>query len=209
MVEPRRVTLGVEHHNWLAVVVEVGHMVDLEEGHHTAAMSIGLGEEVLRKMAVGEEDSHAAVGLGYGEERHMVAAGMECILVVGDMDCVKALRMVVVAVVGSPGCTGLGVYTLHVPHYGLPAHILEVGGGHHSPAEVDSHVVDSPEEDFDSADILLSKSQLRTTHRNWYAYVEEEHHTAVDNHLEVEGRTWLGVNVPGTMKNEARRMLKR
>ena len=158
MAEPRRVTLGVEHHNSLAVVVEVGHMVDLEEGHHTAAMGIGLGEEVLRRVAVGKEGIHGFVGLGYGEELHMAAAGVEGMLVVEDMDCVKALHMVVVAVVGSPGCTGLGVYTLRVPRYGLPAHILEVGGAHHSLAEVDSLVVDSPEEDFDSADILLSDS---------------------------------------------------
>ena len=34
----------------------------------------------------------------------MAVAEMEDILVVGDMDCVKGLRMVAVGLVGSPGC---------------------------------------------------------------------------------------------------------
>lgn len=39
----------------------------------------------------------------------MAAAEVEGMLVVGGMDCVVGLRMVVVEVVGSPGCTDPGL----------------------------------------------------------------------------------------------------
>lgn len=71
-------------------------------------VDIGLGVVALRKVAVGK-DTLAAVDLGYGEEHHMADAEMGGILVVVSMDCVKELRMVVVGVVGSPGCTGPAV----------------------------------------------------------------------------------------------------
>ena len=160
------VTLGVERHNSLAVEVEVDHTAGLEEGHRTAAVGIGLGAVVVHKMAVGEVDTLAAVGLGYEEELRMAAEHLEGMLVVGGMDCVKGLHMVAVAVVGNPGCTGLEVHnllaaavtevadlvhTLRVAR--LPVHTLEqVGEGHRSPAGVGSLEAGNPEEDIGSAE---------------------------------------------------------
>ena len=98
-----------------------------------------------------------------------MAAEGEDTLVVEDMDCVKELRMVGVAVVDTPDYTDSAphilpaagvmevvdlVHTLHVGD-----RILErVGQPHHSPAGVDNLVVDILEEGIGSAaDILLSR----------------------------------------------------
>lgn len=187
MVELRRATLGVGQQNCLAVVVEVGDMADLEEGHRTGVVGIGLGVVLLlHKVAVGKEDSPAVVDLSYEEEDHMAAVGVEGIPVAGGMDCVKELRMVVVGMVGSPGYTGPAVHillaaaevteaadlvrSLHLadtlrvaPRSGLPARILEgVRQAHHSPAGVGSLVVGILDEGIDSvkaAGTPLSKSE--------------------------------------------------
>lgn len=170
------VTLGVERHNSLAVEVVVDHTAGLKEGHCTAVVDIGLVAAVVHKVAVGKEDTLAAVDLGYEEELHTAAEHLEGMLVVEGMDCVKGPHMVAVAVVGNPGCTGLEVHillvvavrgvadlvhTLHVAR--LPAHTLElVGEAHRSPAGVDSPVVGNPEEDTGSAEaagILLSNRE--------------------------------------------------
>ncbi len=146
MAELHRVTLGVGRYNSLAVAVEVGHIADLEVVHRTAVVGIDLGVVLLHKVAVGREDSLAAVDSGYGEELHM-AAEEEGIPVVGGMDCVEEVRMMIVEVEGSTGCTGPAVHILpaaeateavdpvrllHLadsprvgPRSGLPAHILE------------------------------------------------------------------------------------
>lgn len=95
MAELHRVMLEVGRYKSLDVVEEPVHIVDSEEGH-SVVVGIGLEVVVLRKVLVGVEDSHAAVDLGYGEEVHMAAAGVEGILVVvGGMDYVKELRRVV------------------------------------------------------------------------------------------------------------------
>lgn len=62
MAELHRVTLGAGHYRSLVVVAEGVRMADLEEGHHTAVVGIGLGAVVLRKVAVGK-DTLAAVGV--------------------------------------------------------------------------------------------------------------------------------------------------
>ena len=146
VAELHRVTLGVGRYSSLAVAVEVGRIADLEVGHRTAVVGIGLGAVLLHKVAVGREDNLVAVDSGYEEELHM-AAEEEGTPVVGGMDCVEKVRMVIVEVVGSPGCTGPAVHILpaaggteavdpvrllHLadsrrvgPRSGLPAHILE------------------------------------------------------------------------------------
>lgn len=168
--------------------MELDHTAGLKEGRHTVVADIGLGVVVvLHKVGV-VEDILAAVDSGYGVGVHMAAAEAEGTLVVGDTDCVKELRMVVVAVVGSPDCTGLGVHTRREgQRRDLPAHNPEVQA-RHSPAGVGTLVVGNPEVGIDpteAAGILE----------------EEERHIAVDSHLGVDDRTWQNVTLPRTMRS--------
>ena len=162
--------LGAGRHNFPAVVVGLGHIADLKEGHYIAVEGTGLGAVVVRKGSV-EEDIRAAEDLGYEEEEPHTAVEGGDNLVVEDMDYVKELRMVAVAAVDTLG------YTDPAPHM-LPAvamkevvdlvHILrtgarireEVGQPHHSPAGVDNPGTGILEEDTGSAeaaDTLLSR----------------------------------------------------
>ena len=55
--------LGAERHNFPAVVVGLGHIADLKEGHCIAVMGTGLGAVVGHKGAV-QEDIRADEDLG-------------------------------------------------------------------------------------------------------------------------------------------------
>ena len=116
--ELHMVMLEVKRCKSLDVVVELDHTADLKEGCRVV-VGIGLEVVVLRKVAVGVEDTPAAVDLeevhtasvgdldhgeevhmtaavdlGYGEEVHMAAAEVEGILVAGGMDYMTELRTV-------------------------------------------------------------------------------------------------------------------
>ena len=173
VAELHRVMLEVGRCKSLVVVVEPVHIVDSEEGH-SVVVGIGLEAVVLRKIAVGVEDSLAAVDLGYGVEVHMAAAEVEGIpLVVGGMDYVKELRMVVgvhilpAAAVKEAADQILLSHladSLRVGHRSdLLAHILEgARENRHSPAGVDNPVVGMLEEGIDltgAAGILLPSSE--------------------------------------------------
>ena len=155
------------------VVVEPVHTADSEEGH-SVVVGIGLEAVVLRKVAVGVEDSLAAVDLGYGEEVHMAAAEVEGTLVVVEgRDYVKELRMVVgvhilpAAVVKEAADLVLLSHlanSLRVGHRSdLLAHILEgARQTRRSPAGVDKPVVGMLEEGIGltgAAGILLPSSE--------------------------------------------------
>ena len=118
-------------------------------------VGVGLAGGVLRKVAVGEVGTLAAVDSGYGEEAHMAAAG-EDILVAEGMDYVKEPHKEVVEVVGSSGCTGPAAHILRVGlQHGFLAHNPAMGEeDHHSPVVEGSLAVGIPEEDIDSVEAV-------------------------------------------------------
>ena len=132
-------------------------------------VGIGFGAVVVHKAAVGEEGMFAAVYWGYGEEVRMAGAGVEGMLVVGDMDCVRRHRKVAV---GNPGCTGFGVDILpaaavmevaDLVHILRVSRILEgVRRAHRSPAGEGNLVVGNSEAGTGlegAAGILLPNSE--------------------------------------------------
>ena len=123
-------------------------------------VGVGLAGVVVRKVAVGEVGTLAAVDSGYEEEAHM-AAGVEDILVAEGMDYAKGLHKAVVGVVGSSGCTGPAAHILREGlQHGFLAHNPATGEeDHHSPVVEDSlavgiPAVDIPEEDIDSVEVV-------------------------------------------------------
>ena len=182
--------LEVGHCRSLDVVVELDHIADLEEGYRVV---VGIGSEavVLRKGAVGGEDILAAVDLDYGEEVHTTAGvdlgyeeedhtaaaeveGILVVVVVGDMDYVKELRMVAAVRILPAAAVKEAADLVLLSHLAdslrvgrrsdLLAHILaEAAQIHRSPAVVGNLVVVGIlEEGIDSAeaaDILLPSSE--------------------------------------------------
>ena len=160
----RKVAVGLED---ILAAVDLGYG---EEVHTASAEDLGHGEEV---------HTTAAVDLGYGEEVHMAAAEVEGILVVvvGDMDYVKELRMVVGVHILPAAAVKEAADLVLLSHLAdslrvgrrsdLLAHILahvpeRARQAHRSPAGVGNLVVGILEEGIDSAeaaDILLPSSE--------------------------------------------------
>ena len=64
VVEVHRVMLGAGRHNFPAVVVGLGHIADLKEGHYIAVMGTGLGAMVVAHKGAVREDIRADEDLG-------------------------------------------------------------------------------------------------------------------------------------------------